>query len=244
MVASEGHHRAVKTPSVAACFATYILPHVLFVDAFEERQRIAMICCLAWNISLFPDARQRDEHIDMVWQMSLNDNPQPPPEGMESGWKGEIRMLISKKHDLFPRLMCRIPRVELAQGVPYDVLCVKTDDQEIETSLVTHPRVEGLPHIIPVLARMREDTEKQVQTLQRIAQTPGLLKKIVEPRMATSYCAQRADLIGYQRMLKAWMEAIDDPLIKNGIGQWLGVLGEIESDSKAVLAIILPALDA
>ena len=60
----------MKTPTTASCFATYTLPHVLFVDDFEERQRIAMICCLAWNISLFPDARQREEHIEMGWNMS------------------------------------------------------------------------------------------------------------------------------------------------------------------------------
>jgi hypothetical protein len=217
---------------------------VLFVDEFEKRQRIAMICCVAWNISLFPDARQREDHIDMTWKMSLTDNPQPPPNGMESGWKREIRMLISQKHDLFPRLMCRIPRVELAQRLPHDVLSVRTDDQEIEITLVTHPRVEGLPHIIPALDRMREDTEKQVQTLQHIAKIPGGLKKVLEPGIATAYCAQRADLIGHHRMLTVWMEAMHDPLIKNGIGQWLGVLGEIEADTKAALEIILPALDA
>jgi hypothetical protein len=32
--------------------------------------------------------------------------------------------------------------------------------------------------------------------------------------MATAYCAQRADLIGYHRMLTAWQEAMSDALIK------------------------------
>jgi hypothetical protein len=104
--------------------------------------------------------------------------------------------------------------------------------------------VESLPHIIPALHRMREDTEKQVETLQRIAQIPGGLKEVVEPRIAMAYCAQRADLIGYHRMLTVWQEAQSDPLIKNGIGQWLGVLNEIEFHTKAVLAIIIPAPDA
>jgi hypothetical protein len=234
----------MKTHTTAACFATYTLPHVLFVDGFEERRRIAMICCLAWNISLFPDARQREEHIEMVWNMSLNDNPLPPPDGMEHGWKEDMRMLIEKKHDLFPRLMRRIPKAELVQQQPHDVLRIKTDDGSDKIPLVTHPRVEGLPHIIPALHRMREDTEKQVETLQRIAQMPGGLKDVVEPRMATAYCAQRADLIGYHRMLTAWREAMPDPLVKNGIGQWLVVLDEIEAHTKAALGIIIPALDA
>jgi hypothetical protein len=234
----------MKTPTTASCFATYILPHVLFVDDFEERQRIAMTCCLAWNISLFPDARQREEQIEMVWDLGVNDNPQPPPDGMEYGWKSEMRMLVAQKHDLFPRLMRNIPKAELVQQKPHDVLSIRTDDGGDEISLVTHPRVEGLPYIIPALHRMREDTEKQVETLQRIAQIPGGLKKVIEPRMATAYCAQRAELIGYHRMLTVWQEAMPDPLVKNGIGLWLGVLDEIEAHTKAVLEIILAALDS
>jgi hypothetical protein len=66
----------------------------------------------------------------------------------------------------------------------------------------------------------------------------------VDPRIATAYCAQRSDLIGYRRMLTAWWGAQPDPLIKNGIGLWLGVLDEIEAHTKAVLGIIIPALDA
>jgi len=235
----------MKTPTTASCFATYTLPHVIFVDDFEERRRIAMICCLAWNISLFPEARQREKHIKMAWNMGLNDNPEPPADGMEHGWKSDMRMLVAKKHDLFPRLMRRIPKAELVQHQPHDVLSVRTDDGGgDEIPLVTHPRVEGLPYIIRALHRMREDTEKQVETLQRIAQTPGGLQKVVEPRIATAYCAQRADLIGYHRMLTVWQEAQSDPLIKRGIGQWLCVLDEIEAHTKAALGIIIPALDA
>ncbi len=40
----------MKPHSTASCFATYLLPHVLFVADFEEREWIAKICCLAWNI--------------------------------------------------------------------------------------------------------------------------------------------------------------------------------------------------
>ncbi len=234
----------MKIYTAASCFATYTLPHVLFVDDFEERRRIAMVCCLAWNISLFPDNRQREDHIEMVWNMGVNDNPKPPPDGMEHGWKSETRMLVAQKRDLFPRLMRRIPKAELVQQRPHDVLSVRTDDGDEEIPLVTHPRVEGLPYIIPALQRMREDTEKQVETLRRIAQMPGELKKVVDPRIATAYCAQRADLIGYHRTLTAWQKAQPDSLFKEGIGLWLGVLDEIEAHTKAVLGIIIPALDA
>jgi hypothetical protein len=77
--------------------------------------------------------------------------------------ESEVRMLASEKHDLFPGLMRRIPKTELLQGKPLDVLSVQADDGDDEISLVTHPHVEALPYIIPVLHRMREDTEKQVR---------------------------------------------------------------------------------
>ncbi len=50
--------------SLASCFATYLLPHVLFVAGFEERERIARVCCLVWNIGLFPHARERARHFE------------------------------------------------------------------------------------------------------------------------------------------------------------------------------------
>jgi len=54
----------VRPHTTASCFATYLLPHVLFVADFEERGRIAKVCCLAWNIALFPDAGDRERHIE------------------------------------------------------------------------------------------------------------------------------------------------------------------------------------
>jgi hypothetical protein len=234
----------MKTPTTASCFATYTLPYVLFVDDFQERRRIALTCCLAWNISLFQDARQREEHIAMTWNMGVDDNrPLPPPAGMEHGWKSEMRMLIAKKQDLFPYLLRTIRKVELLEQKPHDVLRVQTDDDSHEIPLVTHPRVEGLPLIIPVLKRMREDTEKQIETLRQIAEIPGGLSEILEPRMAMAYCSQRADLLGYHRMLTEWQETQTHPVIKRGLGQWLAVLDEIEAHTKTVLGIIIPAIN-
>ncbi len=56
----------MKPHSTGSCFATYLLPHVLFVADFEERQRIAKVCCLAWNIALFPDAAERERQTEQV----------------------------------------------------------------------------------------------------------------------------------------------------------------------------------
>ena len=55
--------------------------------------------------------------------------------------------------------------------------------------------------------------------------------------MATAYCVQRADLISYHRMLSVWREEQSDPLVKNGIGQWLSVIDTIEAHTKHILVI-------
>jgi len=53
----------VKRHTTASCFATYMLPHVLFVADFEERERIARVCCLAWNIGLFPQGSRTKDAV-------------------------------------------------------------------------------------------------------------------------------------------------------------------------------------
>ena len=70
---------AVKPHSTASCFATYLLPHVLFVADFEERQRIARVCCLAWNIGLFPDEAERERQTAQVLEMILADAADTAP---------------------------------------------------------------------------------------------------------------------------------------------------------------------
>ena len=62
--------------------------------------------------------------------------------------------------------------------------------------------------------------------------------------MVALYCAQRADLRGYHRMLTAWHEEASMPEMKAGIDQFLQAVNEIEEDNKAVLDILVAALDA
>jgi hypothetical protein len=140
--------------------------------------------------------------------------------------------------------MSTIAEAELVQRQPHEILRVRTDEGRQEIPLVIHPRVESLPYILPALRRMREDTERQLEMLQYLAGTPGGLKRVGEPYVATVYCAQRADLIGYHRMLAVWQETQSDPLIKGGLGQWLGMLDEIDAHTKALLEIIVSALGA
>ena len=45
-------------------------------------------------------------------------------------------------------------------------------------------------------------------------------------------------LVRRQRILTVWRDLQPTPSIKRVIGQWLGVLGEIEADTKAVSDIL------
>jgi len=53
--------------------------------------------------------------------------------------------------------------------------------------------------------------------------------------MTISYCVQRADLIGLQRMLTVWWNTQPAASVKRVIGHWLGLLADIEADTKTVL---------
>lgn len=55
----------MKTYTTASCFAAYLLPYILFLPDFQERRQMTKICCLAWNIGLFPDAQQREQYINI-----------------------------------------------------------------------------------------------------------------------------------------------------------------------------------
>ena len=88
-----------KQFTVASCFSSFMLPHVLFVEELEARKKAVMSCCLAWNISLFPSAEQED-HIERIWQMVEADNQDAPPPGLEQGFKLDLRMLVAQKQEL------------------------------------------------------------------------------------------------------------------------------------------------
>jgi hypothetical protein len=228
----------MKQHTAASCFSTFMLPHILFVRDFEERQKAVMSCCLGWNISLFPHAVLREQQIDMVWEMVEADNQESPPPGLEQGFKQDLRMLAAQKRDLFPWLMKNIPRAELNRNGTRDVLSIEAGKGVEEIQLVTHPDPMGLPYIIEVLRGMQRDTEEQVEQIQQARQTPGALSDIVTTQMATAYCVQRADLIGYHRMLGVWRDIQPAPSVKRLIDHWLGVLDEIEMHTKAVLGIL------
>ena len=228
-----------KQFTVASCFSSYMLPHVLFLEELEARKKAVMSCCLAWNISLFPNAEQ-DEHIERIWKMVEADNQEAPPPGLEQGFKQDLRMLVAQKQELFPWTHTNIPKADLIGAGFDDVLRIATGTgttEEIE--ILAWPNPTGLPLIIEHLRGIQSDTATQVGLLEQASRTPGAFSDIEATQMTTAYCVQRADLVGYQRILTVWRDTQPAASVKRVIGHWLGVLAEIEADTKAVLNILV-----
>lgn len=65
--------------------------------------------------------------------------------------------------------------------------------------------------------------------------------------MLTAYCAPRADLRGYHRMLTRWQEEEEEaaePELRAGIGRFLAAIDQIEADTQAVRGILAATLGA
>ena len=234
----------MKRHTTASCFATYLLPHVLFVADFEERQRIAKVCCLAWNIGLFPDAAERERQTERVLDVILSDVTDPAPPGFQEGFADELRVLVETKRDLFPWRFENVMAADLKQTPRADVLVVDNGKIVERIDLSRRPSIAGLPVITKALVQVHRDTQEQRRTLEQARATPGLVEQVATPDMVTLYCVQRADLRGYHRMLTAWHEETSMPEMRVGIDRFLQAVNEIEEDSKAVLDILVAALDA
>ncbi len=221
-----------------------MLPHVLFVADFEERERIARVCCLAWNIGLFPDARDRERHIENTLALFFDGEEPPAPPGVRQGYGEELHMLADLKRDLFPWRFENAMAADLKQTPRADVLVVDNGKAVERIGLSRRPSIAGLPIITKALVQMHRDTQAQRHTLEQARATPGLVEQVATPDMVTLYCVQRADLRGYHRMLTAWREETSLPEMKSGIDRFLQAVNEIEEDSKAVLEILVAALDA
>ena len=234
----------MKSHTTASCFATYMLPHVLFVADFEERERIIRVCCLAWNIGLFPDAAERAHHIENTLALFFDGEEAPTPPGVRQGYGEELHMLADLKRDLFPWRFETVMDAGLERTPRGDVLVVDNGKVVECIGLTPPPPIEGLPIITKAVARMHGDTQAQRRTLEKARATPGLVEHVATPDMVTLYCAQRADLRGYHRMLTAWREETSMPEMKAGIDRFIQAVDEIEDDSKVVLGILVAALDA
>ena len=229
-----------KHHSVASCFSSFILPHVLFIQDFEARKKAVMSCCLGWNISLFPGAAEREKHIERIWRMVAADNKGAHPPGLESGFKQDLRILINVKADLFPWLLTNIPKADLIRKDGYDLLDIATGFSGTEEiKVVWCPDPTGLPLVIEFLKGIQRDTAAQVELLAQARLTTGMLTDIDCTKMTTAYCMERAGLIGYRRIFTVWRETQPAPSVKRGLGHWMGVLDEIERDTRTILDILV-----
>lgn len=234
--------------STASCFTAYLLPHVLFVGDVEERRRIARVCCLAWNIALFPNAREREQHVEGTVALILRDamaDPCPPPPGFRQGFADELRWLMEAKRDLFPWQLANVTDVRLEPGSEgTDALAVDADRTTERTEMVLRPSVMGAHIVLKALAEMHRSTQAQRATLEQAARTnPELLGQAVGRDMLTAYCVQRAELRSYGRMLRQWREEVgSEPELKAGVGRFLVAVDEIEDDTKAVVDVLATAL--
>ena len=238
--------------TTASCFATYLLPYVLFVADPEERERVARVCHLAWNIALFPSAAERTHHVEATADRIGRDaegDAEPPPPGFRQGFADELTMLIELKRDLFPWQPGLITRVDLdpapGRGT-VDMLSVETAEGVERVELALNPSIMGAHVITGHLVETLHSTKAQRASLEGAARdTPELLAQALSREMLTAYCAQRADLRGYHRMLTAWCEEVaSEPELRAGIGRFLAALDEIEDDTRAVLGILAAALGA
>lgn len=228
-----------KHYSVANCFSSYLLPHILFVPEVELRKKAAMTCCLAWNLSLFPEA-ERKEHIDRIWKLFEADNQGTATPGAEQGFKLDLSMLILQKLDLLPWVRTNIPKADLNTHDGHDVLSIATGSAAAEEiKIATCPSPLGLPLIIDTLRTIQSETATQAELLlERGGEIPQAISDIDATRMVTLYGVQRADLVSYDRMLTVWHDSQPAPSVRRVINHWKGVMGKIEADTKLVLNIL------
>ena len=153
-------------------------------------------------------------------------------------------MLADLKRDLPRWRFENVIEADLKRAPRGDVLVVDNGKAVERIVLAPPPFIEGLPIITKALVQIQGDTQAQRRTLEEASATPGLVEQVATPDMVTLYCAQRSDLRGYHRMLTAWRDETPMPEMKAGIDRFIQVVNEIEDDSKAVLGILVAALDA
>ncbi len=226
-----------KPATLGSCFATYVLPQILFVESFAARLVLVRMCCLGWNIGIFPDAAQRAQQIDMVWDRQVESSSTPPPAGAEQSFKRDLREMAERKRDLFPWELSPIPDATLVQGEQHDVVRITSAIGAEEQPLVTYLAPTGLPYILEALLHMQEDTAAQAELLTTLLRAPDVIDDVLETRLRRAYCVQRADLAGYRCLLAAWRKG-QPGAVKREIGRARAVADDIERTTRTVLAIL------
>ena len=219
---------------------TYVIPQVLFVETFEKRQQLVWACCLAWNFGNLRDDRHREEQLAQVLDVMAPDMA-GAPAGVVEAFATDLRALAEIKRDLFPWQTRPISTANLERVSASEFLRTYADGTSERIELSTNPQANGTPLITRTIAQMHRDTREQRHTLEEARKAPGLPEQLATDTIVTAYCAQRAHLRGYERMLTHWQGQLG-PEFAEPLDRFRQAIGEIEADSKAVIAMLAAAL--
>jgi hypothetical protein len=85
---------------------------------------------------------------------------------------------------------------------------------------------------------LQRDTAAQIRLVGTAMNARGMLDNVEATAMATAYSVQRADLVGYRRLLSCWHESSLGAAAQQVIRGGLGVIDAVEADTRAVLATL------
>lgn len=206
--------------SVESCFASFLLPYLLFVDNFDDRRNLTHVVCFAWNVALFGDVGLREQHMAAVFE--------------QQGALAELRSMVEAKRKLFPGVVQNVKTAELGRGKRYDELRVGA----VKRELVTNPRAAGMPLILKALERLRDDTRAVLGLLKGAGDVGRVMSDVEATRFATIYCIQRADLLSYQTMFRHWNGEFEVLGLLPIMGKWQNLAQEVDELTSAVLSMV------
>lgn len=209
--------------SVESCFASFLLPYLLFVDSFDDRRNLTDVVCFAWNVALFGDVDQREKHMAGVFE--------------EEGALVELRSMVAAKRELFPGVTQNVKSAELRRGKRYDELRIGAVNRE----LVTSPRPAGVPLILKALERLRDDTKAVFDLLKGSGDVGRVMDDVEATKFSTIYCIQRADLLSYGTMFRHWNDEFEALGLLPVMGKWQNLVQEVEHLTKGVLSMVSSA---
>lgn len=208
--------------SVESCFASFLLPYLLFVNNFDDRRNLTHVVCFAWNVALFGDADQREQHMAGVFE--------------QEGALTELRSMVAAKRELFPGVTQNVKTAELNRGKRYDELLVGA----VKRELVTSPRPAGVPLILKALERLRDDTKTVFGLLKGAGDVGKVMNDVEATRFATIYCIQRADLLSYRTMFRHWDGEFESLGLLPVMGKWQKLVQEVDDLTRSVLLMVAP----
>lgn len=205
--------------SVESCFASFLLPYLLFADSFEDRRNLTHVVCFAWNVALFGDAALREQHISGVFE--------------EERALAQLRNIVAAKRDLFPGITQNVTSADLHRGKRYDELHVGA----VRRELVTSPRPAGAPLILKALEKLRDDTKAVFHLLEGSGDVGRVMNDVEATRFSTIYCIQRSDLMSYRTIFQHWDAEFKALGLLPVMNKWQSLVKEVDELTQAVLSL-------